>query len=509
MHSEKSVKNSLYAITCQAVSLIFGFITRLVFADVLGETYLGVNNIFYSVLSLLSLTELGMGTAFTFALYKPISERDEEKISRIMNLYCVAYRIVAAAVAVFGLCLVPFIPKITGEASGIAHITVIYLLFLGNSVASYLFSYKRALITASEQDYKNSVNISVFSVLQNGVQLLILLTSGSYTFYIAAQLVCTVLSNIAISITAQRMFSYLGKHKGLPEKNELTAIGENVKAMFMNRFGSVAVTGTDNLLIGYISVSLVGVYSNYLLLLQTVQTILMQVVNAVTASVGNLVAEGGERRSEIYKNIIFAVAWLYGFCAISLDTLMSRFIAIAFGGGWELSAAVVHLMAINFLLAGIRQSNAMFINAAGLFRPVRWRGFVEAGVNLVTSALLIYLGMGLTGVLLGTTISHLAVGIVWESVTVGRFCIKDGIRIYTLDNLVYAVVIAAAWGLNFAVVSLISHTVLGFIAAVFVTAIVPNVVFLLVFFKTERFAFFAGIAKRMTGKLINRRKNAA
>ncbi len=509
MHSERSVKNSLYAITGQAVSLIFGFVTRLVFARILGETYLGVNNIFYSVLSLLSLTELGMGTAFTFALYKPISDGDEERISRVMNLYCVAYRIVAAAVAVFGICLVPFIPKMTGDIPEISHITLIYLLFLGNSVASYLFSYKRALITASEQDYKNSVNISVFSVLQNAVQLVILLTTGSYTLYIAAQLVCTVLSNLSISVVAQRMFPYLGKHKELPEKTELTEIKSNVKAMFMNRFGSVAVTGTDNLLIAYVSVALVGLYSNYLLLLQTVQTILTQVVNAVTASVGNLVAEGSERRGEIYRNIIFAVAWLYGFCAIALDTLMSRFITIAFGGGWEISAVAVHIMAINFLLAGIRQPNAMFINAAGLFRPVRWRGFVEAGVNLATSALFIYLGAGLFGVLLGTTISHLAVGIIWESVTVGKFCVKDGIRIYTLDNLVYAVVIAAAWALNFSVVSIIPHTVLGFITAILVTAVVPNLIFLLVSFKTERFAFFAGIAKRMAGKLIKGRKNAA
>lgn len=503
MRSERSVKNSLYAITGQIISLVFGFITRLVFADVLGDEYLGVNNIFYSVLSLLSLTELGMGTAFTFALYKPIAEDDRDSISRIMNLYSLAYRIVAASVTVLGLLLIPFLPLITAEAAEVSHITVIYLIFLANSSASYLFSYKRALITAAEKDYKNSVNISLFSVIQNGAQLVLLLTTGSYILYLAAQLACTVLSNLAISHTAGRMFPYLGKTKGLPEEKQLGEIKKNVKAMFMNRFGTVAVTGTDNLLIATVGVALVGVYSNYLLLVQTVQTVLTQVINAVTASVGNLIAEGSERKGEIYRNIIFAVAWLYGFSAIALDMLMSRFIGIAFGADWVLSdmPVAVHFIAINFLLAGIRQPNAMYINAAGLFRPVRWRGFVEAGVNLVTSALFLHLGMGLFGVLLGTTVSHLAVGIIWETAVVGRHCVDGGAKTYILDNLAALSVVAVAWVITGTVCSFIPDTLYGFVAAVAVTAVLPNLLLSAVFFRTTQFRFFADIVRRMLGGL--------
>lgn len=508
MRSERSVKNSLYAIIGQAVSLIFGFVTRIVFAAKLGDAYLGVNNVFYSVLSLLSLTELGMGAAFTFALYKPIAEDDRERIGRIMNLYSLAYRIVAAAVTVIGLVLVPFLPMITADVPEVNGITVIYLLFLINSAASYLFSYKRALITASEKDYKNSVNTSVFSVIQNALQLVILLLTGNYILYLTVQLVCTVASNIAISFTAKRMFPYLSSVKGLPEKSELSAIGGNVKAMFMNRFGSVAVTGTDNLLIATVGVALVGVYSNYLLLVQTVQTILTQVINAVTASVGNLIAEGSERRGEVYRNIIFAVAWLYGFSAIALDTLMSRFIAIAFGDGWQLMSSAVHIMAVNFLISGLRQPNMMYINAAGLFRPVRWRGFVEAAVNLAVSAVMLWCGMGFFGVLLGTTVSHLTVGVLWEAVAVDRGSVKGGLRTFICHDLIYISVIAAVWAVNYLVCSLIGQSVLGFVAATAVTAVLPNVIFLVLSVRTPMFAFFADIVKRMAGRLM-RRKNVS
>ncbi len=506
MRSERSVKNSLYAIVGQAVSLIFGFVTRIVFANKLGDAYLGLNNIFYSVLSLLSLSELGMGAAFTFALYSPIADDDRERIGRVMNLYSAAYRVVAAIVTVLGLCVVPFLPLITESVPHISNITLIYLLFLANSAASYLFSYKRALITASEQDYKNSVNISLFSIIQNLLQLVLLITTGSFVLYVAAQLVCTVASNIAISHTAGKMFPYLKAVKGFPEKSELDSIKSNVKAMFMTRFGSVAVTGTDNLLIASVDVALVGIYSNYLLLLQTVQVILTQVINAVTASVGNLIAEGSERRGEIYRNIIFAVAWLYGFSAVALDTLMGRFIEITFGGGdWLLSEAVVHIMALNFLLAGIRQTNQMFINAGGLFESVKWRGFAEAAVNLGVSALfLFYFDMGLLGVLLGTTVSHLVVGVIWETVCVGRHCVEGGIRIYAVNNLIYTAVILAVCLINRYVCSLIPTTVFGFICAAAITAILPNLIFALLSVRTPQLAFFADVAKRMAGKLLRR-----
>ena len=69
MRSENSARNSLAAIAGQTISVIFGFITRYWFIKVLGEAYLGVNGVFCSVLSLLSLTELGLGSAMTYALY--------------------------------------------------------------------------------------------------------------------------------------------------------------------------------------------------------------------------------------------------------------------------------------------------------------------------------------------------------------------------------------------------------------------------------------------------------
>ena len=505
MRSENSVKNSLAAIVGQAISLIFGFVTRIVFVRVLGEAYLGVNGVFYSVLSLLSLTELGLGSAITFALYRPLAEKDDEAVGRIMNLYALAYRIVAAVVMAIGLLLIPFLGYLTREVPEVDNLLIIYLLFLVNSAASYLFSYRRALICAAELDRRNSLNTSIFSIIQNALQLAVLLYCRSYIFYLVIQLVVTVASNIEISLAAKRMFGFLGHVRGLPPPDERREIWKNVKAMFINRFGNVAVTGTDNLLIASIDVILVGLYSNYLLVLQTIQTILSQAITAVTASVGNLIADGGERSGEIYSDLMLAVAWMYGFSAIALDCLMTPFIRLSFGEGLEIPELCVHLMALNFYINGIRQPNLMYINAAGLFSPVKYKGFVEAAINLGTSLLFMSFGWGLFGILLGTTVSHLATSMWWEPLCVDRHYLGGhSLSRFALGNIGYAVILGLGWITTRAAVSFCGAGVGGFILSVVIVAILPNLVYLLFLHRTREFAYLYGVGRRMLGRVVKR-----
>ncbi len=491
MRSEYSVKNSLYAIIGQAVSLIVGFVTRIAFVRILGEAYLGVNGIFYSVLSLLSLTELGMGSAFTYALYKPLANKEYERLGRLMNFYAVAYRIVALVVFLLGFCIVPFLPGILRDVPQVEHVTLIFLLFLLNSSLSYLFSYKRTLVNAAQLDYLNSINLAVFSCIQNALQLVFLIVTKNYLIYLLIQLLCTLMSNIAISYTAKKRFPYIQKVKGLPEKIELRPIAENVRSTLLARIGSVAVTGTDNLLIATVGVILVGLYSNYLLILQSVQMILQKVIEAVTASVGNLFTdrEDAGHRLDVYEDITFAASWMYGFCAIALDLLMTRFIALVFGAGLEIPSLAVHIMSLNFFIAGLRQPNAMFINAAGLFYHVRWRGLIEAAVNLTVSAIFLWLGMGLVGVLLGTTVSHITVGLIWELLCVSKQCLHNSIASYIRITGKFTATILVGWVLTGFALHYVGDGVFGFVISGIITLIMPNLLMLLLFCRCREFAF--------------------
>lgn len=72
--TEYSVMNTSVAFVAQVSAILMGFFTRVVFTRMLSEGYVGINGLFTDILNILSLSELGVGTAITYALYAPIAK---------------------------------------------------------------------------------------------------------------------------------------------------------------------------------------------------------------------------------------------------------------------------------------------------------------------------------------------------------------------------------------------------------------------------------------------------
>ncbi|MBC8560142.1 lipopolysaccharide biosynthesis protein [Fumia xinanensis] len=509
MRTENSIRNSAFALGGQFVSLLTGFIMRTVFVHTLGDDYLGLNGLFTSILSMLSLTELGLGTAVSFALYKPLAENDEPKIGALMHFYKKAYQLIALLTAAFGLLLLPFLDAITnGVSDTVPHLTIIYLLFLGNTVLSYFFSYKRTLITAHQKHYLNTINESLFMFIQYVIQMAVLLTTYNYVLYLVVQMGCVFCSNLLISRKVDKMYPYLKRYKGERLDGETRSMMKtNIVSMMFHRVGSVAVTGTDNIIIAQISMAVLGLYSNYTLIIGTIRTVLSQVFNAVTASVGNLIAvESRERQYEIYKNINFVNFWIFGFFTVALGQTVEPFIALCFGGERLLSQGVLYISLINFYLNGMRLSSVLVINAAGLFKQVKYKSFIEAIVNLgVSLFFLIVLKWGIYGVLLGTTVSFLTTNLWWEPYSIYRCAFKEPLRKYFTSYAVYAVVTLGAYLLaDFLCGFITLGGWLGWILVGIVSSLVSNALFFLLFFRTREFGYFKEICLRYGHKISNR-----
>ena len=109
---QQATKNIFFGYISNIVILIMGFLQRTVFIAVLGRTLLGVNGLYTDILSMLSLAELGIGTALNYSLYKPVANHDYEKIKSYMKLYKKAYLAIAGVISVIGLAVTPFLPYI-------------------------------------------------------------------------------------------------------------------------------------------------------------------------------------------------------------------------------------------------------------------------------------------------------------------------------------------------------------------------------------------------------------
>jgi O-antigen/teichoic acid export membrane protein len=156
------------------LKLVMQFVVRTYFIRVLGVTYLGINGLFSNVLSLLSLAELGVGTSIVYSMYKPIANNDQSEIQALMILYKKAYHYIGAAVAIIGLALVPFLHFFSSDLSAKEGFIWYYLLFLGNSVLSYFFTYKRSLLIANQKSYLVNINDFIFLFISNIFQIYLL-----------------------------------------------------------------------------------------------------------------------------------------------------------------------------------------------------------------------------------------------------------------------------------------------------------------------------------------------
>ena len=108
MRFKNSLKNLSASVISQFFIMVLTFVCRTIFVKLLTAEYLGLSGLFTNVLSILSLSELGIGNAIIVHLYKPVADHDEITISRYMNFYAVAYRIIGIAILLFGVISTPF-----------------------------------------------------------------------------------------------------------------------------------------------------------------------------------------------------------------------------------------------------------------------------------------------------------------------------------------------------------------------------------------------------------------
>lgn len=418
------------------------FFTSKVIKDRLGLEILGLNGVFTNVISVLSLTELGIGTAITFALYKPLVEGNEKLIKSIMAFYKKAYQIVAALIAVIGICLIPFLKYLVkSDSYSHTYIIQVFILFLLNAVVSYLLVYKRTLIIADQKNYIITILTLFYTYTLKISQFVVVFFTSNYLFYLAVNVCCTFIYNLVINVTCNKLYPYL-KEKNverLPD-NIYSQIVSKVKALFLHSIGTVVVLGTDNILISYYcGMNDAGRYASYATIIVVIGTMLGVVFDNIKDSVGNfLVCENGDRKYNLYKKIFFINQFLVSVCSICLLLLLTPFVKIWLGDDATVSFFVVFLLVVNFYLMKNNLTIGTIKAAAGLFEYDKYAPIVESIINLVSSIILVhYWGIG--GIVAGTVLSNLAVPCWVAAFVVHKKIFQKSIMTYFKDYLSYTI----------------------------------------------------------------------
>ncbi len=507
--TEYSMVNTSVALFAQVSAILMGFFTRVVFTRTLSEGYVGINGLFTDILNILSLSELGVGTAITYALYGPIARKDYEKQKILMRLFRLFYRVTALIVLIAGLLIIPFLDVLMKDRPDVDHLVLIYLLYLLNSVVSYLLIYKKTLVDAHQMSYITVLYHNGFLVLQDICQIVILLCTKNFILFLMIAVFCTFLGNVCMSRKADKMFPYLKEPcDGHLPKEEKQQIVRNVKAMMMHKIGTVAVSNTDNLLISsFVGVISAGIYSNYYLLIGSIRQILDQVLQGVAASVGNLgETEEKQKVQRVFQEIFFGGYWLYGLAGICLLELLNPFVELAFGRKYLFDFPVVLILCINFFLNGTRKATLIFKESMGLFWYDRYKSIIEAILNLITSILFV-LHFGITGVFMGTITSTVLTSLWVEPYVLYKYRFQKSAVPFFLKYALNLIVMGSVWVItDLCCRQIEGMLIFQLIIRLGICAIIPNLLLWLLYKNSEEYKELEKIVKVILEKLKNRRR---
>ncbi|MFR2096456.1 lipopolysaccharide biosynthesis protein [Eubacterium sp.] len=493
---KNSFINFMSGIGNRLLTMLLSFVVRTVFVKCLNTEYLGVNGLYSNILNMLSLADLGFGTAMVFSMYRPLAENDKEKLNQLMALYKKVYAIIGTVILILGLGLVPFLDYLIKNPPNINGLTFYYILFLFNSVVSYwFFAYKTALLQADQKVYITTNYSSVFSVIKSILQIVVLVIFHNFTFYLITQILCTICQNIAVAIKVNKMYPFFKeKCKSDLPKHEKGKIFGDVKALMLTQIAHITLNSTDNIIISaFVGIKEVGLLSNFVMISDAITALLCQITSSVSASLGNFfVKESVDSRYALFKKIEFLNFWLYSFSMVALITLLNPFIDIWLGEGYLIEQSAVVCLGINFFVAGFMNTIGTFRTTLGLFTQGKYRPIIVSVINIGLSILLSY-KWGMTGVLAATFISRLCVNLWYDPLLIHRDGFNKPVKPYYFKLLFRFSLLACV----VVVMQLISSTVfvggvtiIKFIIMVIITAILPNVVFALVFNKIEEFKYF-------------------
>lgn len=491
-------KNAFSAIANKILILVLTFVSRRFFIQYIGIEYLGINGLFANILTLLSMADLGLGTALNVSLYKPIAENDTRRITALVNYFKVIYRMIFVGVLIIGLSLLPFLKYLINMEQDIPYIELYYVVFVLKSAVSYLLVYKSSVLYADQKNFViNNIDAIVNSV-KIVVQIAVIILFKNYLLYIVLDVASVLIKNIVVSFKADKEYSFI-KNDDKLDKEERKTIFSDVSSVFLYKIAWSLLNGTDNILMSVIVGTItVGLYSNYFTITSAVELFIGLLFTSLTASIGNLVAtESNERRYSVFKVMQMVSFWICGFTVVSLTFLLQDFVTLWLGREYLMDNLTLIAIVINVFFSTCMRPVWTFREGTGMYRQIRYIMFVTAVLNLVLSIVLGNI-LGASGILFATSISKVTTYFWYEPNILFRDFFKKKVLGYYLDyakNISIVAVALAVCGAIFHFITSVSIlTVLLKCAVIFV---VVNILFFLVYRKTDSFNVIMGRLKRV------------
>lgn len=473
------------------IGILLPFIVRTMIIHLMAAEYLGLMSLFYSIVQMLNLVELGFGTAIIYSMYKPIADNDTKKINALLKFYSKVYIVVGLIVSAVGLSVMLFLPKlIKGDVPQDTNIYILYLIFLANtSINFFLFPNKKALMTAYQRDDLIGKMHIITQIIMYAAQMLSVWLSRNFYMYAITIPISTVIYNLLCAYQCKKY--YPGYHEeGKLEDDEYSEIKKQVLGLMVRKVATLSRNAFDSMFISaFLGLEITAIYGNYYYVMDAVVMILAVVKTSMAGGVGNSIAMETVAKNHTDMSLInYMYMLISGWCCICLICLYQPFMEIWVGKDMMFAADIAILFGIYFYILKMADIRTLYSESVGIWWQARYLSVAEAVSNLLLNYIFIKM-MGVYGIILATLISYFIFNFVGGAVILYKNYFTDGgIFKYILSHLRYALITGIIAAVTYYVTYKISiDGWVGLILKSLVCILLPAVLYYLAYFKTDEF----------------------
>lgn len=492
LNRSQNTKRNIVIGEIDKVSGVFlPFLVRTMIIHLMGTEYLGLTSLFYSILQMLNLAEMGFGAAIVYSMYQPIAQNNTREINALLSFYARIYRIVGFTVLGIGLVILPLLPHlISGSVPEDINIYGLYLIYLLNTCISFfVFPDRKVLLSAHQrEDISGQVHI-VTQLCMYVFQFASIFFARNYYAYALMMPITSLLYSLLCARRAAKQYPMYFR-SGRLEPSQYREMKKQVLGLTIRKLAFMSRDGFDSIFVSaYLGLHLTAVYANYYYIMDSVVMMLAVVRNAMAGGVGNSIAMDpiGKNLRDMHR-INFLFMWLSGWCAICLLCLYQPFMELWVGEGMELPFHMAVLFAVYFYVLKMGDIRTLYMESAGIWWQARYLSIAEAASNLILNWLLVR-WMGLAGIILATLISYFAFNFIGGAVILFRYYFTEGkMADYMVSHFKYAAATGIAAAGTYAVTSRVTlGGALGLAVQAAVCVAVPNLLLGLAYFRTKDF----------------------
>lgn len=488
---KNAARNVVFGSITKVYNILMPFIMRTALIYWLGMEYVGLNSLFTSILSVLNLAELGVGSALVFSMYKPLAEDDTEKICALMRLYKIYYRIIGLVILVAGAALTPFLPYLVkSDLPPGMNLYILYYINLFTTVFTYwLFAYKNCLLNVHQRNDITDKIGYIVNTVRYAIELAVMFIFRNYYAYIIIAMFFSIITNIVTSIVVDKLYPQFKAVGKLP-KEETQAINKRVRDLFTSKIGGIVSNTADTLVISaFLGLSQLALYQNYFFILNSVLGFITVITASNRSGIGNsIVTESNEKNYNDLKKLTFMFAWIGIFCSCCLACLYQPFIELWIGAENKLGYSMVIMFCVYFFVNEIQTLLLAYKDASGIWHSDRFRPLITSLVNLGLNLLMVNY-IGLYGVLLSTILSIILVGMPWLLKNLfstifhrsSKEYISKILKYTALAVVITAITIFATYYIDF------NSLILTLILKGIICIIIPNAILFVIYRKTDEF----------------------